>query len=173
MQNEQLRKLAKELKDNLSRLQEQRSNFESHWQEVADVMLPRRADITKERAKGDKRNIEIYDSTAIHALELLASSLHGTLTSSAQRWFSLRFKEPATNDVDEAREWLDDVTERMYVAFARSNFQQEVFECYHDLIAFGTACLLVEEDKDDAVRFSNIVLSFFWLDIFYLITCEA
>jgi hypothetical protein len=155
MQNEQLRKLSKELKDNLSRLQEQRSNFESHWQEVADVMLPRRADITKERAKGDKRNIEIYDSTAIHALELLASSLHGMLTSSAQRWFSLRFKEPAANDVDEAREWLDDVTNRMYVAFSRSNFQQEVFECYHDLIAFGTACLLIEEDKEDTLRFSS------------------
>jgi len=155
MQNEQLRKLSRDLKDNLSRLQEQRSNFESHWQDVADVMLPRRADITKERAKGDKRNIEIYDSTAIHALELLASSLHGMLTSSAQRWFSLRFKEPMTNDVDEAKEWLDDATERMYVAFSRSNFQQEVFECYHDLIAFGTACLLVEEDKDDVIRFSS------------------
>jgi hypothetical protein len=155
MQEQNLRDLSRDLKRNLSRLMEQRSNFESHWQEIADVLLPRRADITKERAKGDKRNIEIFDGTAIHSLELLAASLHGMLTSSANRWFSLRFKEPVLNDEDEAKEWLDDATNKMYVAFNRSNFQQEVFECYHDLIAFGTACLMIEEDREDIVRFSS------------------
>ena len=33
-------------------------------------------------------------------------------------------------------------------------FKQEIFENYHDLIAFGTACLFIEEDKDDIIRFS-------------------
>jgi hypothetical protein len=113
MQEQNLRDLSRDLKRNLSRLMEQRSNFESHWQEIADVLLPRRADITKERAKGDKRNIEIFDGTAIHSLELLAASLHGMLTSSANRWFSLRFKEPILNDEDEATEWLDDATNKM------------------------------------------------------------
>ena len=42
----------------------------------------------------------------------------------------------------------------MYLAFARSNFQQEIFESYHDLICFGTACLMIEEDQEDIVRFS-------------------
>ena len=36
----------------------------------------------------------------------------------------------------------------------RSNFQQEIFENYHDLIAFGTSCLFIEEDEDDIIRFS-------------------
>jgi hypothetical protein len=87
MQDQELRTLAKELKDHLSRLMEKRRNWESHWQEVADVILPRKAEITKERARGDKRNTQIYDATAIHALELLAASLHGMLTSSANRCF--------------------------------------------------------------------------------------
>lgn len=154
MQDQELRTLAKELKDHLSRLMEKRRNWESHWQEVADVILPRKAEITKERARGDKRNTQIYDATAIHALELLAASLHGMLTSSANRWFSLRFKETELNESDEAKEWLEDAESRMYVAFSKSNFQQEIFECYHDLIAFGTACLLIEEDEDDIIRFS-------------------
>ena len=92
MQSQQFRDLARQLKDNLSRLQEKRSNWESHWQEVSDYMLPRKAEITKERARGDKRHTQIYDATAIHALELLAASLHGMLTSSANKWFSLRLK---------------------------------------------------------------------------------
>ena len=80
MQSQELRDLARKLKDNLSRLMEKRRNFESHWQEVSDYMLPRKAEITKERARGDKRHALIYDSSATHALELLAASLHGMLT---------------------------------------------------------------------------------------------
>ena len=154
MQSQEFRNLARQLKDNLSRLMEKRSNWESHWQEVADYMLPRKAEITKQRAAGDKRNISIFDATPIHALELLAASLHGMLTSSANRWFSLRFKETELNDSDEAKEWLEDATQRMYDVIAKSNFQQEIFECYHDLIAFGTACLMIEEDDEDVLNFS-------------------
>jgi len=155
MQPQELRKLAADLKNDLSRLVEKRSNWEIHWQEVADYMLPRKADITLERPKGDKRHTVIYDGTAIHSLELLASSLHGMLTSSVNRWFALRFKETAINEDDEAREWLEDVLDKMYIAISRSNFQQEVFETYFDLIAFGTSCLQIEEDKDDIIRFSS------------------
>ena len=139
MQSQELRKLAAELKNNLSRLMEKRSTWESHWQEIADLMLPRKAEITKERARGDKRSTQIFDATGIHSLELLAASLHGMLTSSANRWFSLRYKEAVLNENDEAREWLEDSIDKMYLAFARSNFRQEIFENYHDLIAFGTS----------------------------------
>jgi len=154
MQSQEFRSLAKQLKDNLSRLMEKRSNWENHWQEVSDYMLPRKAEITKERARGDKRHTQIFDATAIHALELLAASLHGMLTSSANKWFSLRFKETELNSLDEAKEWLEDATSRMYDVIAKSNFQQEIFECYHDLIAFGTSCLMIEEDQDDVLLFS-------------------
>ena len=154
MQSVEFRALSKQLKDNLSRLMEKRSNWESHWQEVSDYMLPRKAEITKERSRGDKRHTLIFDATAIHALELLAASLHGMLTSSANKWFSLRYKETDLNSLDEAKEWLEDATARMYDVIAKSNFQQEIFECYHDLIAFGTACLMIEEDQDDVLNFS-------------------
>jgi hypothetical protein len=146
--------LTAELKNNLSRLMDRRSNWETHWQEVADLVIPRKSDIIDHKVKGDKRHLEVFDATAIHSLELLASSLHGMLTSSANRWFSLRFKESILNENDEAKEWLEDVTDKMYIAFQRSNFQQEIFETYHDLCAFGTAGMFIEEDEVDIVRFS-------------------
>jgi len=154
MQSQELRALSSELKKNLSELQQKRSTWESHWQECSDYCLTRKAEVTKERQRGDKRNILVYDATAIQALELLAASLHGMLTSSANRWFSLRYKSSVLNDDDEAKEWLEDSTDKMYLAFARSNFQQEIFEAYHDLICFGTAAVMIEEDETDLVRFS-------------------
>ena len=62
-----------------------RYSCEGHWQEIADYVLPRKANVTKTRAKGDKRTELIYDATAIHALELLAASLHGMLTNPSTR----------------------------------------------------------------------------------------
>jgi hypothetical protein len=155
MQTEELKKLSKELKANLSQLIEKRSTWENHWQEVADYFLTRKADVNTQRTRGDKRNIQIFDSSAIHSLELLASSLHGSLTSGATRWFSLRFKEAAINEDDSSREWIEDATEKMYLAFARSNFQQEIFESYFDLVTFGTSCVMIEEDDEDVIRFSS------------------
>ena len=155
MQQQEYRALSAELKNNLSQLKDKRSNWETHWQEVAVLIIPRKSDIVDQKVRGVKRNIQVYDGTAIHSLELLASSLHGMLTSSATRWFELRFKEAVLNENDESKEWLEDVTELMYVAFQRSNFQQEIFETYHDLCSFGTAAMFIEADENDIIRFSS------------------
>ena len=56
----------------LEGLYQKRTNWESHWQELADFMLPRKADIVKVREAGDKRTERIFDGTAIHAVELLS-----------------------------------------------------------------------------------------------------
>ena len=147
--------LSKELLRRFGKLKAQRQNWESHWQEVADYMMPRKADVTKTRSKGDKRTELIFDSSPLHAVELLSASLHGMLTNPATPWFSLKFKNSQILDEDAANEWLEDATEKMYETFNRSNFQQEIFELYHDLITFGTAAMFIEEDSDDIVRFST------------------
>ena len=146
---------AKNLLKRYDRLKSQRQNWESHWQEVADYMQPRKADVTKTRSKGDKRTELIFDGSPLQSVELLAASLHGMLTNPSTPWFSLRFKQNDMENEDEAKEWLEDATEVMYAAFNKSNFQQEIFELYHDLITFGTAAMFIEEDDEDILKFST------------------
>ena len=147
--------LTKSLMSRFDRLKAQRQNWETHWQEVADYMQPRKADVTKTRSKGDKRTELIFDSSPIQAVELLAASLHGMLTNPSTPWFSLRFKNSELEMEDEAKLWLENATEVMYTAFNRSNFQQEIFELYHDLITFGTAAMFIQEDNEDILKFST------------------
>ena len=147
--------LTKSLLSRFDKLQSQRQNWETHWQDVADYMQPRKADVTKQRARGDKRMELIFDSSPIQAIELLAASLHGMLTNPSTPWFTLRFKDEDVDGEDEAKLWLQSATDAMYTAFNRSNFQQEIFELYHDLITFGTAAMFIEEDSDDLVKFST------------------
>ena len=147
--------LTKNLLSRYERLEGQRQNWETHWQEVADYMQPRKADVTKKRARGDKRMEQVFDSSPIQAVELLAASLHGMLTNPSTPWFTLRFKDEDIDNEDEAKLWLESSTDAMYTAFNRSNFQQEIFELYHDLITFGTAAMFIEEDDEDFIKFST------------------
>ncbi len=147
--------LTKTIMARFDRLKTGRQNWETHWQEVADYMQPRKADVTRTRSKGDKRTELVFDSSPIQAVELLAASLHGMLTNPSTPWFSLRYKDQGLDMDDEAKLWLEGVTETMYTAFNRSNFQQEIFELYHDLITFGTAAMFIEEDQSDLLKFST------------------
>ena len=147
--------LTKTILARFHRLKTGRQNWETHWQEVADYMQPRKADVTRTRSKGDKRTELVFDSSPIQAVELLAASLHGMLTNPSTPWFSLRYKDQGLDMDDEAKLWLEGVTETMYTAFNRSNFQQEIFELYHDLITFGTAAMFIEEDQGDLLKFST------------------
>ena len=44
--------LTKKLLTRFDRLKGQRQNWETHWQEVADYMMPRKSDVTKKRTRG-------------------------------------------------------------------------------------------------------------------------
>lgn len=147
--------LANLLISRLHSLQQQRTTWESHWQEIADFVVPRKADVTKVRSPGDKRAELVFDGTAIHAAELMSASLHGMLTSSATSWFSLRYNDDELNTDDEAMEWLQSVEAVMYKAFNRSNFQEQIHELYHDLVTFGTAVMFIERDEETQLRFST------------------
>ena len=131
-----------------------RDNWDTHYQELADYMLPRKADIVKKRSRGEKRMEVIYDGTALQSVDLLASSLHGMLTSGASPWFHLDTKNVELGRDDEVRGWLQDTSQRMMHAFNQSNFETEVHEMYVDLTVFGTGCMFVEMADGD-LRFST------------------
>ena len=137
-------------------------NWNSHYQELADYMLPRKADVVKSRSKGDKRMELIFDSTALQAVDLLSSSLHGMLTSGAMPWFHLDLKEENLGRDDDVKEWLQDTSMRMMRAFNQSNFGTEVHEMYVDLVVFGTGCMFVEMEEN-ALRFSTRHISEFYV----------
>ena len=43
------------IKKRLNRMASDRGTWEDHWQEILDYVMPRKADITLVRSKGEKR----------------------------------------------------------------------------------------------------------------------
>jgi hypothetical protein len=134
-------------------LKSERSSFDSHWRELADWMLPRRARFwSGDRNRGDKRNQNIIDSTARFAARTLQSGLHAGLTSPARPWFKLSTPDPELAEFHPVKEWLHQVTQRMMVVFADSNLYNTLPIVYGDMGVFGTGAMAVLEDDHDLFR---------------------
>lgn len=133
------------IKKRCANLESVRATWEDHWQEILDYVMPRKADVTFVRSRGEKRTEVLYDSTAITANNLLAASLQGTLTSASLPWFHLKLRDTELNQNRDVQLWLEDAAKRMYEIFNESNFNTEVHELYLDLVSIGTGAIFVEE----------------------------
>ena len=139
------------------RLLSQRANFETLFQEVADYVLPRKSNITVKRSPGTKQTEKLYDSTAINANELLASSLQSTLMSTSILWFSIVPRNRELMKDLETRDWCENTTNKIFYAIRNSNFDSEAPELCLDLGAFGTSCMRQEEKQLQRKGFNGFV----------------
>jgi hypothetical protein len=126
----------------------ERARQEGTWQEILDHVLPRRAGM-REETPGARRGSRVYDSTPNRALVRLAAVLNSMLTNPATRWFALELEDPAMSRRHEVKEWLEKVSARLQRGLEGSNFATEVHEMYLDLGSVGTACVYMEEGKDE------------------------
>jgi hypothetical protein len=154
-----------DVKDILRRcdmMQAKRANWEQHWQEIAELVAPMQADFTIQRAKGEKRGFEKFDSTPGVASDNLAAGLWGSITNSANKWFDLNHPDRSVAGTQAVKAWLADVRDRMLdqLGAAGNRFYSHAFDYYRDLGRYGTAVMYVDEAVGEArLRFNRIPLS--------------
>lgn len=129
---------------------DRRANWENHWEQIAQYILPRKQGFVGMRSEGEQKMRYVYDSTAIHANELLASALHGLATNPASKWFGLRMTVDDMNEIDQVRTYLSDVEGYMWAKMYApgTNFATSLHESYLELGAFGTAVMFIGERID-------------------------
>lgn len=149
----------------------ERSQCENHWQEIAELVSPRKLDFVGLRTPGEKRMNRVYDPTGIHANELLAAGLHGMATNPASKWFSLRMVSTRIidqsgeavdiNELAEVQKYLSDVEEVMWQRIYQpgTNFTTSMHEVYLDLGSFGTGVLFVGQRESGGLMFECRPLS--------------
>ena len=136
-------------------LRGQRGMWESLWQDLADFIQPRKDEVQFSRVSGERKFVNLLDSTAMTNNELLAGALHGMLTNPSGYFFNLSTGSPELDKKDAVRKWIQATVRVIHDTLNNTNFQTEVHEVYLDLGGFGTACMFVDEDKDTHIRFST------------------
>lgn len=146
--------------DDFESVKSQRGNWETLWQDIAELVLPRR-DFTVKKSKGEPRHNRVFDSTAIRANSQLASGLNSFLVNPRTKWFELRTGDAQLDQRGEVQQWLQDVRDRMLAHFASqdSNFYPSVHEGFQDISAFGTMTHFIGEGRSGLPRFNARPLS--------------
>lgn len=148
----------RQLQERFQQLEARRQVWESHWQELADFIMPRKNEITQKLTPGSKRRPLLLDSTAMISNQLLSSALHSLLTNPFAKFFGLKTGNPELDSDPNVQAWFQDTVDRIHFVLNNTNFQTEIHECYLDLGAFGTSSMLIEEDPRDVVRFKSVFI---------------
>lgn len=130
-----------------------RTNWDRYWKELADFFIPQKSNVYGQVQSGQKLENKLYDSTSIHAVELLASALHGMLTNPSLNWFGLTTGSEENDRKKPIAQWLEDSRNKMIITLNNSNFQTEIHELYLDLVSFGTGLMGIDKDDETVVRF--------------------
>lgn len=138
-----------------SQLENERNSFKAHWRQLNDYILPRRGRFfVQDNNKGDRRNLNIIDSTGTMAARTLRSGMMSGVTSPARPWFRLTTPDPDLAEFEHVKSWLHDTSNRMATVFLRSNLYNVLPIIYGDMGTFATASMFMEEDfTGDVVRF--------------------
>lgn len=131
------------------KLKEERRLWEAHWQELAEIMLPRRADFTGAIQAGEKRTNKIYDSAPMLARRGLAAAIDGLLKPKTSRWFHIEPEAVGWDEDEAAKAWLEQAEERLRQAIynPKAKFIERTGEVDDDLVTFGTGCIYIGEDR--------------------------
>lgn len=149
-----------------AQLENERSSFISHWQEIARMVLPRRPRFfVTDVNRGDRRNQNIIDTTPTLAVRTLQAGMQSGITNPNRDWFRLGVPSRELMEDYEVKSWLEMVTKELRTIFLRSNFYTATNKMYGTVGTFGTAGIFMEEDRDSVVHFHNLPLGSFSLSV--------
>ncbi len=143
-----------------------RGNFETHWQEIAQRMIPNEAPyfnaFGQVRTQGEKRTQFIFDSTAVVALNRFASILDSLLTPRNQTWHRIMATDDKLNKRRDVQLWMDTANELLfkYRYLPNANFSSQNQKNFRALGAYGTGSVFIDElAKEPGIRYRYIHLA--------------
>jgi hypothetical protein len=130
----------------------ERAPYDTHWQELAEYFLPRKAEISSKRSVPDSsRHDVLFDTSGVQAAATLANGQLAYITPADSRWFV--YEPPKGVNSDKAKQWYSRCSEATQLLLATSNVYTELHELYYDDSVFGTYCMFVESGVSHPVIF--------------------
>lgn len=138
----------------------ERSNWETHWEEIAERVLPRQRGFIGERTKGEKKMEKVFDSRPIIALERFSAVMDSMLTPKQTKWHNLKTTNESVNKVHEVQQWFYQVNNILFSArySPKANFAGQNSERWTSVGAFGTGSLFIDYFPGTGLRYKNVNL---------------
>jgi hypothetical protein len=147
----------------LTELQRIRSSHEQVWHRISEVAAPDSGRFQYTglnqsqnyalgfQALASQRSAKIYDSTAVNAIDRLASGIEALIVPQSDYWHDLGVMDLThERSTDEERQWLERLRNVLFkVRYdADSGWKAAVQTCIRRCVAFGNAFMFVEDGTD-------------------------
>ena len=159
--------LVTDLLKRFDQLEEQRKNWDNHWEGLARIIWPDANDFRTQRQPGEERAQEVFDATAALALEKFAAAMESLLTPRAQKWHRLKASLDELNEEQEVKEWFDQTNKTLfrYRNSPRAAYYSQKHEGYKSLGCFGNDCMFVDGLPEGGIRYQNCHISQIFTEI--------
>lgn len=157
---------AKDSLERLAILKGQRSNFDTLWQECADIVHPTGGDFNTKHSPGEKKTENLVEMTAARSLEKFVAAMQTFHTPRNQQWAKLRASEENLNKSTQVREFFEEadrvLTKLRYSPKAR--FDGQTYEFWKSEGLTGNACLFVDEGPQGGIRYRYTHVGQTWIE---------
>jgi hypothetical protein len=150
--------LRSHLETRLAGMRNWRLSWWAHWARLAENILPRRYHwliVPNNMTRGMPINQAIVDPTGTQAVRVCTAGMVNGLTSPSRPWFKFKVGIQDFALDHDGQVWIDEVERRVYAVMAESNFYDALQQMFEDLIVFGTAPVIIYEDRQDVIRCYN------------------
>lgn len=131
-----------------------RTPWWEHWGLIASNLLPRRYHwlvTPNNMTRGLPINQNVVDSTPPQALNVCAAGMMDGLSSPTKQWFRVKVPVPGFKPDIQQKRWLNAFQQNIYDVLAGSNYYDAKHQYYEDEIAFGTAPMLIFENRETVI----------------------
>ena len=165
-QNTKQQERAEDIIRRRDKIKSERGTWDSHAQEVAEYVVPRKSYVTVRRQEGQKTitfNTELYDPTQVFANQNQAAGLISHLAPPNSRWFMVKMKNEELNESEAVKVALAKLSTILHEEFAASNFYMQLNELMIDMGWAGMACMEPKAGRDTALNFKTHHISEFYI----------
>lgn len=166
MENEQDEGTVKAILRHQDKMEAVRAPWENIWREVEALVDPVAAGGFSKQSAGSRRDLDIFDPSAIKGLKRFAAALGAVTTPRRQRWHGVGVGDKDLAKLPEVQRWNEHATDRLFAmryapytgAWAQYGADRRQTGSY------GTAALWVDEWKGRGFFYRALHLSEIYID---------
>jgi len=129
--------------------------YKDTYRQIADIFRPRRGYYLRDgddKHHGRRVDQYVVNSTTLRVSNNAQSGLQAGVTSPSRPWKKLGPPEKELIEIPGAREFYDELDQRVDFVLGRSNFYRSTQTSYADFVDMGPAALQIDEHPESVIR---------------------
>ena len=122
-------------------LKDVRERYEPEWEQINDLVMPRRSDFDWSKQPAQRNRRQIYNPLPGYLARKAADGILGQSVNRGQDWFRIHSIDPQVDRSRLFRRYVEDVEQVLFALLRRSTLYEAAHDSVMDALTVGHTCL--------------------------------